>query len=171
MSRWSRRTSRRRNSRTASVGVACAAACLAVLGLGGCAEDRLGAAAVVEGRTISTDDLQSATRAHLDLVPGGDAGQAQLAILQRRIVSEVIDEVARDLDVHIRQARVAAERDEVLQSVGGRKGLVRSLAQGQQPTALDPGAVDRWMRDQLLFEKIAAELCDCELAPQSAEAQ
>lgn len=147
------------------------AASLAVLGLVGCSEDRLGAAAVIEGRTISTEDLQASARAHLDAVPDGDSGNAALVILQRKIVSAVLDQVARDHDVRVREGRVAAERDDVLQSVGGRKELVRTLAQAQQPTVLAPSEVDRWVKDRLLFNAIARDICGCDLAPDAEETQ
>jgi hypothetical protein len=141
----------------------------AVTLLTGCAEDRLGTAAIIDGEAISTQDLQDATRSYLDVVPGGDPGDTQLAILQRRIVSAVIDEVAREHDVRVREGRVAAERDDVLSTVGDRRDLIRTLAQSQQVIA--PSDVDRWIKDRLLFDRIAADICDCEVQAQSAEAQ
>lgn len=156
----------RPSRRTAVVGVV---ACLAVLGLTGCSGDRLGAAAVIDGTAVTTEELQQSTRAYLDVVPDGDTGDAQLAILQRTVVSAVIDSVARDQGVRVREGRVAQERDELLRSVGGRKGLVRALAQSQNPTVLPPSEIDRWVKDRLLFNEIAAEICGCELDP-TAEA-
>lgn len=166
MTRLVRRTTMR--PRRAAVVLA---ACLAVAGLSGCAEERLGSAAVIDDRTISTDELQSATQAYLKVVPEGEPGRTQVALLQREIVSSVLDEVAQEHDVRVREGRVAAERDDVLQSVGGRKGLIRTLAQGQPPTVLAPDDVDRWFKDRLLFNGIAADICDCPLDPNSQETQ
>lgn len=158
----------RPSRRTAVVGVV---ACLAVLGLTGCSGDRLGAAAVIDGTAVTTEELQQSTRAYLDVVPDGDTGDAQLAILQRKVVSAVIDSVARDQGVRVREGRVAQERDDLLRSVGGRKGLVRALAQSQNPTVLPPSEIDRWVKDRLLFNEIAAEICGCELDPTAEETQ
>ena len=155
-------------SRTAGV---LAAAGLTVAALTGCAEERLGAAAVIDGRAVSTDELQEATRDYLEVVPDADAGDAQLAILQRTIVSAVIDEAARQNGVRVRPGRVAAERDALLPTVGGREGLIRTLAESQQPTMLSPADIDRWVKDRLLFEAIATELAGADLDPSSPEAQ
>lgn len=142
----------------------------AVLSLTACSQDKLGAAAVIDGRTITTAELQSTTRDYLAVVSGGDAGDAQIAVLQRMIVSAVIDEAAREAGVNVPQGRVAAERDSVLKSVGGRKDLVRELAQSQQ-TVLAPSDIDRWVKDRLLFNAIAVELGGGDLDPNAPETQ
>lgn len=164
MTSLARRTPQRRTV------AALVAAGLAVLSLAGCSQDRLGAAAVVDGRPIATEELQRATRDYLDVVPGGDAGEAQLAILQRMIVSAVIDELAREVGVSVRDGRVAAQRDDVLRSVGGRRGLVRRLAKEQQ-TVLAPSDVDRWVKDRLLFNAVAAEFGGGDLDPAAPATQ
>lgn len=158
MTRSARRLQGRTRRTVAVTGVACAA----VLVLSGCSGDRLGAAAVIDGRTVTTDQLQSSTRAYLEIVPGADAGDAQLAILQQQIVSAVIEGVARDRGVRVREGRIARERDDVLESVGSRKQLVTALAQSQQPSVLAPTDIDRWVRDRLLFTAIAADICGCD---------
>jgi len=139
--------------------------------LGACSPDRVGSAAVIDGRTVSSDDLQATARAYLAVVPGGDAGDAQRSILQRMIVSAAIDEAAREAGVRVRDGQVAAERDQVLESVGGRKGLIRTLAQSQQPTVLAPQDVDRWIKDRLLFRAIAEEIAGVPLDPEAPETQ
>jgi hypothetical protein len=156
------RSARRLQGRTRRTVVMTGVACVAVLGLAGCSGDRLGAAAVIDGRTVTTDDLQSSTRAYLEVVPGADAGDTQLAILQQQIVSAVLDGVARDRGVRVREGRIARERDDVLQSVGSRRQLVTALAQSQQPSVLAPGDIDRWVKDRLLFTAIAADICNCD---------
>jgi hypothetical protein len=146
-------------------------AVLVAAGLSACSPDRVGSAAVIDGRPVSTAQLQSLARAHLEIVPGTDAGQAQRDILQRMIVSAIIDHAAREAGVGVRRGRVAAERDAVLDQVGGRKGLVRALAQSQQPTVLAPQEIERWVKDRLLFNALAAYIAGEALDPQSPEAQ
>lgn len=155
MPRLTRRTRSTRWTRTAAVG---AAALLAGSTLAGCSADHLGAAAVVDGHRISTDELQEATRGYLAVVPDAESGEAQLRILERMILSRVIDAEAAKLGVHASPARVAKERDRLLPSVGGRKGLVRELASGQQSIVLAPSYVDRWFKDRVLYTRIARQL-------------
>jgi hypothetical protein len=145
----------RRRRLTAAAGLACAAALL----LSGCSDARLGAAAVVDGQAIPISDLQDATNDYLEIIPGGDPKDAQVAILQSMIISEVLDEVARDNGVRVPDGKVAAERDDLFKSFGGRRGLVRTLASSQQqPTTLAPGQVERWIKDRLLFNAIAEKI-------------
>lgn len=132
---------------------------VAALGLSGCGGSTLGAAAVVDGRVTTVDELQQDTREYLDIVPGADTGAAQVAILQRIVITAVLEEVARQNDVHVRPGRIAAERDELFESFGGRRGLVRTLANSQeQPTVLPPDDVEVWVKDRLLFNAIAEKV-------------
>jgi hypothetical protein len=148
------RTARRRRLTAAA-----ALSCAAVLLLGGCSDERLGAAAVVDGQPIPVSDLQDATNDYLTVVPGADPQQAQVSILQSMIISDVLDEVAQDNGVRVPDGRVAAERDDLFESFGGRRGLVRTLANSQQqPTILPPSGVERWVEDRLLFNAIAEEV-------------
>ncbi len=157
--------------RVLRLGAAVAGAVVVVSALAGCSTDRVGTAAVIEGRTVSIDDLQAKTREHLAVVPGGDAGDAQRSILQRMIVSAAIDAAARGAGVRVRAGQIASERDAVLKSVGGRKGLIRTLAQSQQPTVLAPGDVDRWIKDRLLFRAIAEKIAGGPLSADAPETQ
>ena len=154
--------------RTAALLVAAGA--FAVI-LSGCSPDRVGSAAVIDGRTVSSDDLQANARAYLAVVADGDAGDAQRAILQRMIVSAAIDEAARKAGVRVPDGRVAAERDQLLESVGGPKALIRTLAESQQPTVLAPQDIDRWVKDRLLFRGIAEGIAGGTLDPEGAETQ
>ena len=132
---------------------------VAVLGLSGCGDSTLGAAAVVNGKVTSVDELQQDTRDYLEIVPGADAGAAQVAILQRIVITEVLEEVARDNGVHVRPGRIARERDDLFKSFNGRRGLVRTLANSQQqPTVLPPDDVEDWVKDRLLFNAIAEKV-------------
>lgn len=144
---------------------------LVVVVASGCSLGRAGSAATIDGRTVTTAELQSAARDHLAVMPGADPGEVQRGILRRMIVSAAIDEVARQAGVRVSAGQVAADRDEVLRSVGGRKGLVRALAQSEQPTFLAPGDVDRWIRDRLLFRAVAAQIAGAPLDPQAPGTQ
>jgi hypothetical protein len=160
-----------RLSRPRRTAVALVAAGLAAAALAGCSPDKVGSAAVIGDRTVSTDELQSAARDYLKIVPDADAGEAQRAILQRMIVSAVIDEAAEEAGVSVSAGRIAADRDEALDSVGGKKELVQALAQSQQPTVLPPGMIDRWVEDRLLFNKMAEEIAGRPVASQDAAVQ
>lgn len=147
---------------------ALAAASIAVSGLAGCSDSRLGAAAVVDGNVISTDTLQDLTRRYLDVVPDADSGEAQRRILERIIFSRVIDKAARTAHVHARPGEVAGERQALLRQAGGRRGLVRALASQEQPTVLAPSYVDRWFEDRVLYRRLAAKLAGSGDATSSA---
>ncbi len=164
-SRRTSRTNTRTNTRRTVAGL------LLLAGLAGCSSDRVGTAAVIEGRTVSVDDLQTRAQQHLAVVPGGNPGDAQRALLQRMIVSAAIDTAARDAGVRVRDGQIAAERDSVLESVGGRKGLIRALAQSQQPTVLAPADIERWVKDRLLFRAIAEEVAGGPLTADAPEAE
>lgn len=137
-------------------------AVLAIVSLAACSPDRLGAAAIVDGDVIATDDLQAATRSYEAIVPGGDTAGVQVAILQRLVLSRIIDKVAAGAGVHVGSGAVARQRDKILQSTKGRKGLVKALAQQQNPVVLAPQYIDRWVRDQLLYTKVITKLAGAE---------
>ena len=124
-------------------------------GLSGCSADRLGSAAVIDGSSISTDELQQATQGYLEVVPGAKAGDAQRRILERMILSRVIDKAARKQGVHASPGAVAKQRDDVLASTGGRRGLVEQLANQQTPVVLAPSYIDRWFKDRVLYTRLA----------------
>lgn len=164
-------TSRRTSRRTLTGFLAGVVGVVLVTGLTGCSPDRLGTAAVIDGRTVTVDDLQTRTQEHLAVVPGGDAGGAQRSLLQRMIVSAALDTAARDAGVRVRAGQVATERDAVLDSVGGPKRLIRALAESQQPTVLAPGDIDRWIKDRLLFRAIAEEIAGVPLSAEAPETE
>lgn len=152
--------------KSALVGVV---ALLAGLALSGCGPKEIGAAAIVDGDPIRVQQLQDATTGYLAVVPRADRGDAQLRILERMILSRVIDRAARREDVSVSAGEVAAERQQILSSVGGRTRLVQALAEQQPPTVLAPSYLDRWTRDRLLFGKLAEKLGGGQ-DPTSAEA-
>jgi hypothetical protein len=158
MTRLSRVT-RRSLSRPTRVAAVLVAALAATAALSGCGEqEKLGAAAVVDGHTISTDQLQSDTNEFLKIVPGQDPAHAQLQILQRIIVSRLIDKEAAKLGVHASPGEVAKARANLPSTVKGTNDLVRQLAGGQAPVFVPPSLVDRWIKDQVLYAKIAKKL-------------
>ncbi len=148
-----------RLTRLTRIAAALAVALVAAGGLAGCSDQRLGSAAVIDGTRVTTTDLQAAARSYLKIVPQAEPGEVQRAILQRIILSEVIDKAARTEGVGASAGKVAAQRDDLLTGVpGGRKGLIRALAGQQQATVLAPEYLDRWFKDQLLFNRIATKL-------------
>jgi hypothetical protein len=153
------RLSRPTLSRPTRVAALLVAALAATVALSGCGEqEKLGSAAVVDGHPISTDQLQTATNDFLKVVPGQDTGNAQLRILERMILSRLIDKEAADVGVHASPGEVAKARNKLLPSVGGELGLVRQLAAGQQPILVPPSYVNRWFKDRVLYTKIAQRL-------------
>ncbi|HEX7189218.1 MAG TPA: hypothetical protein VF423_13425 [Actinomycetes bacterium] len=165
------RSTRRRPARSRAALVV-VAGFVTALALSGCSQQKLGAAVVMDGRAVITvDELQQSAQDHLAVVPETDPGDAQLAILQRRIVSELIDQVARDNGVRVRDARVAAERDDLLTSVKGRRELVRRLAASDQPIVLAPEDIDRWVKDRLLFNAVATRFAGVPLTSSDPAAQ
>jgi hypothetical protein len=141
--------------------VAAVMAAAAVLLVSGCSLDRLGAAAVVEGGKIPTERVQELAQEHLRAVGGGDSQQVQRSILQQLVVSRVFDEIARERGLRVSEGRIAESLDAIVQQVGSRRGVVQALAQ-QQQQVLAPSQLQRWMRDQLLFEALARDLASGE---------
>jgi hypothetical protein len=165
------RTAPRRRLRPRRTAAALVAAVLVTTALAGCSPDQVGSAAVIDGEVVSTDELQSATQSYLAVVKDADSGEVQRTILQRRIVSAVIDEAAREAGVSVSAGKIARDRDEALESVGGRKALVRALAQQQQAQVVPPDEIERWVEDRLLFSAMAEEVAGGSVADQSPEAQ
>jgi hypothetical protein len=145
-------------SRLTRTAAALVVALAATTGLAGCSDDRLGSAAVVDGHPITTTELQDATEGYLKLVPGAEPGNVQRRILERMILSHVIDTAAREQGVHVSDGEVAKQRDELLKSVGGRKGLVTTLASQQTPVVLAPSYIDRWFKDRVLYTKMTKKI-------------
>ena len=142
-------------SRLTRTAAALVVALAATTGLAGCTDDKLGSAALVDGDSITTAELQDATQGYLELVPDAESGEVQQRILERMILSHVIDQAAREEGVHASVGEVAKQRDDLLKDVGGRKGLVRALSSQQQPVVLAPSYIDRWFKDRVLYTKLA----------------
>jgi SurA-like protein len=138
--------------------VAAVLALAATVSLSACGPDEVGSAAIVDGQKISVSQLQDATQGYEAVAQGVGTKEAQLRILERMILSRLIDTAAAKAGVSVTNGEVAAERDRIISSVGGRDQLVKALAQQQPPTVLAPSYVDRWTRDRLLFGKLAQRL-------------
>jgi hypothetical protein len=138
--------------------VVAVAALLATASLAACGPDELGAAAIVDGKAISTETLQSSARSYLTIVPNADRAQVQQRILERMILSQIIANVARKNQVNVSTGTVAKQRDQLFTTTKNRRGLVTALAQQQTPVILPPGYIDQWIRDQLLFRKVITKL-------------
>lgn len=148
----------RRLPRSLAMAAVAAAALLAAVSLSACNSDELGAAAIVDGKVITTQQLQTATQDYFVAVPGGDKKGAQLRILERMVLSRIISRAAAKEDVRVSTGAVAKQRDQILKSTKGRKGLVRALSQQQNPTVLAPTLIDQWVRDQLVYRRLVAKI-------------
>jgi hypothetical protein len=143
-------------------------ALLATVSLTACNPDQLGAAAIVDGSAISTDDLQSSARAYVEIVPNADSAQLQQRILERIILSRIIAKAARDYDVHVSTGAVAKQRDLFIKQTRSRRRLVAALA-SQNSVVVPPAYLDQWVRDQLLVRAIVTKLA-AGADPSTAEA-
>jgi len=139
--------------------VVAVAALLASGALSACSRsDQLGSAAIVDGKRITSEELQQATRDYLAAVNNPDDSKAQRQILQQMILSEVVAKAAKDIGVGVRTGTVARQRDQVLQNVGGKRAaLVQALSQ-QAQTTVAPSQIDQWVRYRLRINRIIATL-------------
>jgi hypothetical protein len=140
-----------------------AAAVVVVVSLTACRADQVGTAAIVDGDSISVEELQDATEGYLQAVPNASSGDAQQAILQQLIVSAVIQKAADIAGVTVTDSEVAQQRDQVLDSVrepaaaaevSARDYVSRQLAQGQTGAVVPPDDLEQFIRDQLLATKL-----------------
>jgi hypothetical protein len=140
-----------------------AAALLAVTTLTSCRADQVGTAAIVDGHSISVDELQHQTTSYLKAVPSGNADDAQQAILQQMIVTAVIERAADSRGVSVTTGEVASQRDQALASVraaaaeakvSARAYLARQISQGQNASVVPPDQIEQFIRVQLLASKL-----------------
>lgn len=128
------------------------------IAVAGCEPQQVGTAAVIKGDPLTIEELQASTRDFLAVVPAFDENEAQRQILNSMIFSEVLRAAGQRLDVAVSDAEAAALRDGALEEFGGRKKLVRSLAQQRQ--VLPPGYLEQAARDisirNKIVEKVAA---------------
>lgn len=135
--------------------------------LSGCAPERLGAAAVVDGEPIATQRVQDLAQEYVETVPGQEPGQVQLALLQQLVVDEIFQRISQDRGVRVPEGRVAAQLRTLVTQTGSRKALVRALAQ-QQNQVVAPSRLEDWLRGRLLFDAIARDLSETSGQPDSA---
>ena len=121
-------------------------------GLTGCSLDRLGAAAVVAGRPVTTDEVQRLAREYQQVVPGGDGAQIQVAILQQMIQSEAYDRLAKDNGIRVSPGQVSRVIDQLEAQTGGRRQLIQAIAT-QNREVVPPSRLERWTRDQLILQR------------------
>ncbi len=134
------------------------AAALATVSLAACSPDEVGAAAVVDGTTISADTLQKSARAYTAIVPNADRATLQQHILEEMIFSTIIKKAADANDVHVSQGAVAKQLAVFYEQTKNRRGLVAALAAEQTPVIVPPDYVEPWLRDQLLYHKLVVKL-------------
>ena len=114
--------------------------------LAGCSLDRLGAAAVVGGEPISTDRVHDLTNEYLRALPDQEPGLVQRGILDQLITARVYAQVARDQDVGVRDAQVAAELSGLVERFQGRKALVQAIQANQEvPEFVAPSMLASWL--------------------------
>ena len=136
-----------------------APALAAALLAGGCTPTLGGTAAVVGGDRIKVRSVQDDAIAFLALVPGQySEGDVQLLVLERDIYSKVLAKAALDAGVGASQTEIDRDRQTVYAAVGGRDGLVKRLAAEQQSQVVAPGQVEQWLRDRILFQKLATKV-------------
>ena len=150
----------RRVGRVLAVAVVAA---FATMSLASCRADQVGTAAIVDGDSISVEQLQDATQGFLEAVPDGNSGNAQQAILQQMIVSKVIRNAADSAGVTVSDSEVAEQRDQVLDSVrepaeaakvSARDYVSRQLSSSQTGAVVPPDDLEQFIRDQLLASKL-----------------
>jgi hypothetical protein len=152
------RTTMNTSSRLGRTMVCAVVALLATGALAACNPNQTRAAAIIDGKVISTDELQAATQSYLQALGNPDDKQAQRLVLQQMVLTEVIEKAAKDQGVAVRTGTVASQRDRVIKSIGGKVALVKALAQQQQPTTVAPTQIDSWVRGRLLSNKILAKI-------------
>lgn len=138
-------------------------------GLTGCSLDRLGAAAVVGGQPVSTDEVQRLAREYQQVVPGGDGARIQVAILQQLVVTRVLEELSRQAGVRVSDGEVARRLDQLEAQTGGRKELVRAIST-QTGQVVPPSMLEEWERGRLLFQRYVTQLAGGTSAQPSQEA-
>jgi hypothetical protein len=153
-----RRTAMNTSSRLRRTLVPALVALLAGAVLTACNPDQIGSAAIVDGKPISSDTLQAATRDYLAAAGNAGAKNAQQRILQQMILARVVERAAKDQGVGVRTGAVVRQRNAVMKSVGGgRPGLVRALEQ-QTQTTVAPSQIDSWVRYRLRINRILAKI-------------
>lgn len=124
--------------------------------LAGC-QQTPGTAAFIGGDRVKVSQVQSSTTRFLDLVPNQySEGDVQLLVLERDIYSRILARAAGNVGVSATATEVARDRVAVFAATGGRDGLVKRLAAQQQPEVVAPDQVEQWLRDRILFQKLAA---------------
>ena len=153
------RPRRSRPQRLVRTAAALAVVVAATTAVSGCSDQRLGAAAVVDGTRITTDDVQSLSRELLAVVPDQDPALVQRGVLDQLISDEVYTRVSRELGVSVSDGRVANQLQTLVTRFQGRKPLVRAILTSQaRPEYVAPSMLQSWLRDQLLFVKVARGL-------------
>jgi hypothetical protein len=151
--------------------VAAAAAAVGLtFALSACLSDQVGTAAIVGGDRVSEADVQSQVRELQHVVPNLDTATAQQGVLRDLILAKVYDELARKYHVHVTDAEVASQLDQIYTQVQQQARqahrtpkvyVVQQLAQSSQQAAyVAPSHLDDWLHAQLLAQRIQAKIPD-----------
>ncbi len=136
-----------------------ALAVVAVVGLSGCSDQRLGAAAVINGHRITTDRLQVLAQDFMTAVPGQDPATVQRGLLDQLISDKVYDQVVARTGVKVSDRAVTTQLGALITRFKGRKPLVKAILTSQsRPEYVTPSMLRSWLRDQLLFIALARQV-------------
>ena len=125
----------------------------------GCTPALGGTAAIVGSDRVTVHSVQDDALAFLALVPGQySEGDVQLLVLERDIYSKVLAKAALDAGVGASTTEIDKDRATVFAATGGRDGLVKRLAAEQQSQVVAPGQVEQWLRDRIIFQKLAEKV-------------
>lgn len=124
-----------------------------VLALAGCAGQQPGAAAIVGPTTITENELNTNLQTVLT-AQGRSADDASYAMtataLDRMITTEIVEQLAADLDVEVTQGEIDAVIAAYVEQAGGEAELENFLL--QQDVA--PNEIPNLLRLNLLVEKL-----------------
>ena len=162
---WSARRpagSSRRAPRTA----AASAAAAAVLLLSGCNANEIGAAAVIDGKRVPIDQVQSSAREVEQAVENADGAAVQRAVIVDLVRSRMIDRVAAAEGVSVGQGEVDQFLAALDQQAGDRKQLEQAFA---TELRLPPSQLRSWARGALVQQALGAKLVPGDDADQAVQ--
>jgi hypothetical protein len=146
-----RSTARTRSARLALVSAAAAAAVL----LAGCEADQVGAAAVIDGRRVPVETVQTAAQEVQAVATDSDGAAVQRAFLQDMIRSRVLGRAAAAEGISAQRSDVDQFLSALDERAGGRQQLEQAFA---TELLLPPSALESWARDAVLQEQLGRKL-------------
>lgn len=142
------------------VGVLMAGALL-VAGLAACEPAQFGAAAVVDGKRMSLDQVEKtvatlrAEQAELGL-PVADAAVLTQRVVNRMLIFAVQERAAREAEIEVADGKVTAALDELTAELGGEQNL--AIWAASERTAMTRAGIEEWLRLELMMDKLGERL-------------